>query len=180
MQAALSRTMPYTERMRLGGEQGGTVARIDETAYLAQGAVVVGDVEIGALSSVWHNAVLRGDVAPITVGAGSNVQDCAVLHGATGFGVVVGDGVTIGHGAIVHGCTIGDNTLIGMGAIVLNGAQIGRDCIVGAGAVVTQGTVIPDSSVAFGSPARVVRSVTAQERSANRANAQEYVRLASE
>jgi carbonic anhydrase/acetyltransferase-like protein (isoleucine patch superfamily) len=155
------------------------VAQIDETVYMAQGAVVVGDVRIGARSSVWHNAVLRGDVAPIVVGAESNVQDCAVLHGATDFGVVVGNGVTIGHGAIVHGCTIGDNALIGMGAIVLNGAQIGRDCIVGAGAVVTQGTVIPDGSVAFGSPARVVRPVTDEDRAANRANAQEYVQLAS-
>lgn len=155
------------------------MAHIDKTVYMAQGAVVVGDVELGAQSSVWHNAVLRGDVAPIVVGERSNVQDCAVLHGADGYPVVVGDGVTIGHGAIVHGCTVGSNTLIGMGAIVLNGAQVGDDCVIGAGALVTQGTVIPNGSVAFGSPARVVRSATSQDRDANRANAQEYVHLAS-
>lgn len=147
--------------------------------FVAEGAVVVGDVTLGPLSSVWHNAVLRGDCAPITVGARSNVQDCAVLHGADGFPVVVGAGVTIGHGAIVHGCEIGDNTLVGMGAIVLNGARVGADCIIGAGALVTQGTVIPDGSVAFGSPARVVRSATEGDRAANRENAQAYVRLAS-
>lgn len=149
-----------------------------EDVYLASGAVVVGDVSIGKKTSVWHNAVLRGDVAPISVGEGSNVQDCAVLHGATGCPVVVGDGVTIGHGAIVHGCTIGNNTLVGMGAIVLNGAEVGCDCIIGAGALVTQGTRIPDGSVAFGSPAHVVRTVTDEDRASNRANAQEYVALA--
>ena len=146
--------------------------------FLAEGAVVVGDVTLGSRSSVWHNAVLRGDCAPITLGAGSNVQDCAVLHGADGFPVVVGDGVTIGHGAIVHGCTVGDNTLVGMGAIVLNGACIGSDCIIGAGALVTQGTVIPDGSVAYGTPARVVRPATEEDCAANRENAREYVRLA--
>ena len=87
----------------------------EQDVFLAEGAVVVGDVTLGSRCSVWHNAVLRGDCASITVGAGSNVQDCAVLHGAAGFPVVVGEGVTIGHGAIVHGCTVGDNTLVGMG-----------------------------------------------------------------
>ena len=150
----------------------------EQDVFLAEGAVVVGDVTLGSRCSVWHNAVLRGDCASITVGAGSNVQDCAVLHGAAGFPVVVGEGVTIGHGAIVHGCTVGDNTLVGMGAIVLNGARIGADCIIGAGALVTQGTVIPDGSVVYGTPARVVRPATEKDRAANRENAQEYVRLA--
>ena len=146
--------------------------------FLAEGAIVAGDVTLGPHSSVWHNAVLRGDCAPISVGAGSNVQDCAVLHGADGFPVVVGDGVTIGHGAIVHGCVIGDNTLVGMGAIVLNGARVGADCIIGAGALVTQGTEIPAGSVVYGTPARVVRPATEEDRAANRENAREYVRLA--
>ena len=158
--------------------QDGAGTGIARDVFLAEGAIVTGDVTLGSRSSVWHNAVLRGDCAPITVGAGSNVQDCAVLHGADGFPVVVGEGVTIGHGAIVHGCTIGDNTLVGMGAIVLNGAHVGSDCIIGAGALVTQGTVIPDGSVAFGSPARVVRPATEKDRAANRENASEYVRLA--
>lgn len=150
---------------------------IHESAFVAQGAVVLGDVELGAQSSVWYNAVLRGDIAPIVVGEKTNIQDCAVLHGATGYPVRVGNGVTVGHGAIVHGCTVGDNTLVGMGAIVLNGARIGSDCIIGAGALVTQGTVIPNGSVAFGSPAHVVRAVTDDDRAKNRANAEEYVRL---
>ena len=152
---------------------------VDSSVYLAAGAVVTGEVSLGAHSSVWHNAVLRGDIAPIAVGERTNIQDCAVLHGAAGFPVRVGNGVTIGHGAIVHGCTVGNNTLVGMGAIVLNGASVGSDCIVGAGALVTQGMVIADGSVAYGSPARVVRPVTEEERAANRANAETYVRLAT-
>ena len=154
------------------------MGQVDASFYLAAGAVVTGEVSLGARSSVWHNAVLRGDIAPIEVGERTNIQDCAVLHGSTGFPVRVGDGVTIGHGAIVHGCTVGSNTLVGMGAIVLDGASVGSDCIVGAGALVTQGMVIPDGSVAYGSPARIVRPATEEDRSANRANAEAYVRFA--
>lgn len=153
------------------------MAQLDKTAYVAQGAVVVGDVQLGAQSSVWHNAVLRGDAAPIEVGERTNIQDCAVLHGAKGYPVRVGSGVTVGHGAIVHGCTVGDDTLVGMGAIVLNGAQIGSGCIVGAGSLVTQGTVIPNGSVAYGSPTRVVRPATDKDLEANRENAREYLSL---
>ena len=105
--------------------------------YAAPTAVVEGAVRLGHNCSVWHGAVIRGDEAPISVGAGTNVQDNAVIHVGPGHGVTIGEGVTIGHGAIVHGCTVGDNTLIGMGAIVLNGAQVGQDCIIGAGALVT-------------------------------------------
>ena len=150
----------------------------NQITFVAPGGVVVGDVEIGADSSVWYNAVLRGDVAPIRIGARTNIQDGAVLHGATGFPVLVGDNVTVGHNAIVHGCTVGSNTLVGMGAIVLNGARIGDDCIIGAGALVTQGTVIPNGSVAFGSPAQVIRPTSDKDRASNRANAAEYVHLA--
>lgn len=148
------------------------------TVRIAPGAHVVGDATLGEHCTVWYNAVIRADEAPVTIGAKTNVQDCAVVHVSTGHPVSIGDGVTIGHGAIVHGCTVGSNSLIGMGAIVLDGAEIGSNCIIGAGALVTQGTRIPDGHMAFGSPARVIRPLTEEEIRKNRENAQEYVRLA--
>lgn len=151
------------------------MAHIDETAYLAEGAVVVGQATLGPGCSVWHNAVIRADDAPITVGAGSNVQDCAVLHADEGCPLVIGEGVTIGHGAVVHGAEVGDRSLVGMGAIVLSGARVGSGCLVGAGSLVTQGTAIPDGMVAFGSPARVVRPVTDADLATIRHAAESYV-----
>ena len=151
--------------------------RIVPTAHVAPGAVVLGDVALGERASVWYNAVVRGDVERIAIGAGTNIQECAVIHADSGFPAVIGGGVTVGHGAIVHGCQIGDGTLIGMGAIILNGAKIGRGCIVGAGALVTQGAVIPDGVLALGSPARVRRPLTAQEMDANRRSAEHYAAL---
>ena len=118
-------------------------------------AFVADNVTLGANSSIFFGAVLRADREDITIGAGSNIQDNCVVHVDNGYPVAVGDNVTVGHGAILHGCTVGDNTLIGMGAIVLNGAKIGSNCLIGAGSLVTQDTVIPDGSLAFGSPARV-------------------------
>ena len=152
---------------------------IEPTAWIAPGAHVLGDVTMGPGCSIWYNAVIRADEAPVTIGANTNVQDCAVIHVSRDCPVTLGEGVTIGHGAIVHGCTVGDNSLIGMGAIVLDGAVIGRDCIVGAGSLVTQGTHIPDGTVAFGSPAKVIRHMRDADVAANQANAAEYVRLAS-
>ena len=108
--------------------------QIASTARVARGAVLVGEVTLGEESSVWYNAVVRADNAPIVIGARSNIQDCCVLHVDEGHPIQIGDGVTVGHGAILHGCTIGDNSLIGMGAVVLNGAQIGKNCIIGASA----------------------------------------------
>lgn len=151
---------------------------ISDKAYVAPSAVVTDDVTLGDDCSVWHGAVLRGDMAPITVGAGSNIQDNAVLHVSSHDPVVLGRGVTVGHAAIVHGCTVGDNTLVGMGSIILNGARIGDNCIIGAGALVLQGMDIPSNSVAVGSPARVIRPMTPQDIEANRKNAQSYVQLA--
>jgi carbonic anhydrase/acetyltransferase-like protein (isoleucine patch superfamily) len=147
---------------------------------VAATASVSGDVSLGQNVSVWHGAVVRADEAPISVGESTNVQDNAVIHVSPQKPVKLGRGVTIGHGAIVHGCEVGDNSLIGMGAIVLDGAVIGRDCIIGAGALVTQGVRIPDGSVAFGNPARVVRQIRPEEIASNRQNAQVYVELASE
>lgn len=148
---------------------------IEESVFVAEGAVIRGDVVIGAESSVWFHAVIRAEWASIKVGARTNIQDQAVLHVDAGYPVVVGDDVTIGHGAIVHGCTIGDNTVIGMRSVVMNGAKIGKNCIIGAGAVVTQNIVIPDNSLVLGSPAKVTRPVTETEVQANRRNAQAYV-----
>ena len=146
--------------------------KIDADVLITEGACVVGDVTLAKGVSVWYNAVIRGDEGAITVGEDTNIQDCTVLHEA----VTVGRGCTVGHGAILHGCTIGDNVLIGMGSIVLNGARIGDNCIVGAGALVTGKMDAPDGSMILGSPAKVVRSLTAEEIESNREAAQWYVR----
>lgn len=151
------------------------MARTDESAWVAPNATVTGDVNLGAHASVWYGTVIRGDMAPISIGEGTNVQDNAVVHVSPGHPVRLGRGVTVGHAAIVHGCTVGDNTLVGMGAIVLDGARIGRDCIIGAGALVTQNTVVPDGTVWFGSPARQRRAMADADVEANRQNAQSYV-----
>ena len=157
---------------------GTKVPVIRQSAFVAPGAVVRGDVFLDTDASVWYNAVIRGDEAPIRIGERTNVQDCAVLHVSPTAPLTLGSGVTIGHGAIVHGCTVGDNSLIGMGAIVLDGAVVGKDCIIGAGALVTQGKVIPDGSVAFGNPAKVVRAMRPEDVEPNRRNAEAYVQEA--
>lgn len=150
-------------------------ADIQGNAWVAEGAVVVGNVIIGDESSVWYNAVIRGDMAPIVIGCGSNVQDGVVMHVDAGSPCTVGNSVTIGHNAIIHGCTIGHNSVIGMGSIVMNGAKIGEDCIIGAGSLVTQGTEIPDGMLAYGSPAKVIRPLTEEEKKENEANAIAYI-----
>lgn len=141
---------------------------------ICDGACVVGDVTLGRGVSVWYNAVIRADKGPIVVGENTNVQDCAVLHNET----AVGKGCTIGHGAVVHGCTVGDNTLIGMGAVVLDGARIANDCLVGAGALVTGKMDAPPGSMILGSPAKVVRPLTAEEIEGIRESRDEYLELA--
>lgn len=149
--------------------------KIHPSAWIAEGAVVVGDVTLGENVSVWFTAVLRGDTESLSIGANSNIQDGAVCHADPDFPLIIGDGVTVGHRAIVHGAQVGDNSLIGMGAIVLNGAKIGANCIVGAGALVTQNKVFPDNSLILGSPAKVVRELTDDEIATNRRSASEYV-----
>ena len=129
-------------------------------AFVAFNATVRGDVRIEEGASIFYGAVLRGDRAPITIGPGSNIQENCVVHVEYDLPVVLGRDVTVGHGAILHGCTVGDETLIGMGAIILNGAKIGRHCLIGAGALVTQNMVIPDGSLAFGSPAKIRGTLT--------------------
>src|SRR5436190_15040092 len=137
---------------------------LGQGVYLAHGAVVVGDVAIGAHSSVWYNAVLRADINRIVVGHHTNIQDNAVLHVADEFPCLLGNYVTVGHSAIVHACRIGDEVLVGMGAVVLDGAVVGRQSLIGAKALVTQGMKIPPGSLVLGAPAKVVRPLTAKER----------------
>lgn len=131
--------------------------------FVADNATVVGAVTLAAGASVWFNAVLRGDVDAIAVGAGSNVQDGAILHTDPGSPLTIGRGVTIGHGARLHGCTVGDYALIGINSVVLNNAVIGRHCIVGANSLVPEGRHIPDGSLVMGTPGRVVRALSAEE-----------------
>ncbi len=150
--------------------------RIHADAWIAPGAVVVGDVEIGPDSSVWYASVLRGDVHAVRVGARSNLQDGCIVHVTRErFACVLGDEVTVGHRAVVHGCRIGDGALIGIGAIVLDGAEIGAGAWVGAGAIVTPGTEIPERWLALGIPARPVRELAASELSEQRARTLAYV-----
>ena len=141
--------------------------------FLAPNATVVGDVILEEHVSIWYGAVLRGDNGTITVGAGSNIQDNAVIHDKTD----IGRFCTIGHSAIIHGCTLGDGCLIGMGAIVLDGAVLEENCMVGAGAVVTGKTKAPAGSLLLGSPAKIIRSLTNAEITHNRENAEHYVNL---
>ena len=147
-------------------------------AFVAPSAAVSGEIALGRDCSLWHNTTLRGDLAPISVGARSNIQDGAVLHVETTHPCIVGEDVTIGHGAIVHGCRIGDRCLIGMGAIILNGAEIGEECIVGAGALVTEGKKIPPRSLVLGMPGKVARSIGDEEVEKILENAASYLRLA--
>ena len=153
---AFSRPHSYNHRMLR--PYLGRLPAVHPTAFVDQSAQVIGDVVLGAESSIWMNAVVRGDVHYIRIGARSNVQDNAVVHVQhQTYPAVIGDDVTIGHGAIVHGCTVGNRVLVGMGAIILNGAQIGDDCIVAAGTLVTERTIIPPRSMVMGSPGKVRR-----------------------
>ncbi len=148
---------------------------IPETAFVAEGAIVKGNVTLGENSSIWYNATVRADRATIVIGNNSNIQDNCVVHVDAGAGVKIGNGVTIGHGAIVHGCNVGDNSLIGMGAILLNDCVIGKNCIIGAGALITQKTIIPDNYLVLGNPGKIKREVTPEEIEGNKKNALHYV-----
>lgn len=157
----------------------GIAPTIAQTAFIEETAVVIGDVVIGEDSSVWFNAVVRGDVHFIRIGSRTNVQDLSVLHVTHDtHPLVLGDEVTVGHHVVLHGCTIKDRVLIGMGAIIMDGAVIEEDCVVGAGALVTEGTVVPPKSLILGSPAKVKRPVTGQELAWIRESAQNYIEYA--
>ena len=150
--------------------------KIPATCYIDSSAQILGDVELGEHSSVWMNAVLRGDVNSIRVGSNSNVQDCSVLHGQRNlYPVIVGDWVTIGHNATVHGCVVEDMCVIGMGATVLNNSRIGEGCIIAAGSVVPEHTVVPPRTLWAGVPAKLRREITDKDRDLIREYAQNYL-----
>jgi carbonic anhydrase/acetyltransferase-like protein (isoleucine patch superfamily) len=149
--------------------------KLGKNVFIAKTAAVIGHVTLGAHSSVWYGAVLRGDINRIVVGHHSNVQDNAVLHLADDYPCVLGNWVTVGHSAVVHACKVGDEVLVGMGAVILDGAVIGKQSIIGAKALVTQGTKIPPGSLVLGAPGKVVRKLSAQERAGLRWWAQKYV-----
>ena len=152
----------------------GVAPHIAATAWVADSAQVMGQVELGEGASVWFGAVVRGDTDRITIGAGSNIQDASVLHADAGQPLLVGERVTVGHQVVLHGCTIGDESLIGIGAVVLNGAKIGKNCLVGAGALVTEGKEFPDGSMILGSPAKAVRQLTPAQIEGLRQSARHY------
>ena len=136
---------------------------VDASAYITDSASVIGNVHLAANTSIWFGAALRGDNELISIGEGSNVQECAVLHTDLGYPLVVGKNVTIGHQAMLHGCTVCDGSLIGIQAVVLDGAVIGKNCLVAAGALVTSGKEFPDNSLIMGSPAKAVRELTQEQ-----------------
>ena len=152
------------------------VPEISADSWIAPNAIIIGKVKLEKNSSIWFNAVLRGDIEKIVIGDNSNIQDGSVLHTDPGYPLTVGKGVTVGHMVMLHGCEISDDTLIGIGSTILNKAKIGKNCIIGANTLVTENKVIPDNSLVLGSPGKVVRKVTDDEIKVIRENAKHYVK----
>ena len=159
-------------------ELDGVAPQLADGTWVADSAQVMGAVVLGENVSVWFGAVLRGDTEPLTIGRNSNVQDLSVLHADVGSPLTIGENVTIGHQVMLHGCTVGDNSLIGIQAVVLNNAKIGRNSIVGAGSVVTEGKEFPDNSLIFGSPAKVMRTISDEDAAKLRHGSDHYVQNA--
>ncbi|WP_207001077.1 gamma carbonic anhydrase family protein [Trinickia mobilis] len=153
---------------------GDAAPTIHESVFVADTATIIGKVSLEENASIWFGAALRGDNEPITVGAGSNVQEGAVLHTDPGYPLTIEANVTVGHQAMLHGCTVKEGALIGIQAVLLNGAVIGRNCLVGAGAVVTEGKVFPDNSLILGAPAKAVRQLADAEIAGMRRNTENY------
>jgi gamma-carbonic anhydrase len=166
---------PVLRRFLLPGES----PRVHPTAFIADGAVVLGAVTVGEQASIWFGCVLRGDINHIVIGPRSNIQDGTIVHVSDDFPAVVGADVSVGHRAIIHACEIGDETLVGMGAIVMDGVRLGPRCIVAAGALVTKGMQVPEGSLVMGSPARVVRALNPGEKQANAVLAAKYVEVSA-
>lgn len=162
------KTYPYNDKKPV----------IADSTFIAPGAKVIGDVTIKDDASVWYNAVVRADLAPVKIGENTNIQENCALHVDIDVPVILGDNITIGHGAIVHGCRIEDNCLIGMGATILNNAVIGENTIIGAGALVTEGKNIPSGSLVLGVPGKVVRELNEEEIEEIEESAEHYARLA--
>ena len=142
--------------------------------WSASNASIIGDVTLEKNTSIWFNVTLRGDVENIHIGEGSNIQDGSVLHTDPGYPLKIGKDVTIGHSAMLHGCIVGDNSLIGIGTIILNGAMIGKNCIIGANTLITENKIIPNNSLVIGSPGKIVRQVTDEEKKSITKNATHY------
>jgi len=164
-----------TGRGPLWSLDGATVELRGEGHYVAPGATLIGRVVLEDRATVWFGAIARADNEPIVIGAGSNVQDGAVLHADPGFPLTIGAHCTVGHQAMLHGCTIGDGSLIGIQSVILNGAKIGKECLIGAGALITEGKVIPDRSVVMGAPGKIVRQLSDEEAAGLRRNNAGYV-----
>ncbi|MDA3939516.1 MAG: gamma carbonic anhydrase family protein [Spirochaetia bacterium] len=158
----------------------GMTPNIEKSNFVAASAEIIGDVSSEEGSSIWYNSTLRGDIAPITIGKNSNVQDNSVIHVGHDVPTIIGDNVTIGHRVLLHGCTIEDGCLIGMGAIILDNSVIGKESIVGAGALVTMGKKFPPRSLILGSPAKVIRSLTDEEVEGSKKNTESYVKISME
>lgn len=166
----------------------GKTPTVDESAFIAPGAVLVGDVTVGEGSSIWYNVTIRADVNPVVIGKHSNIQDASIVHEDSGRGTglrdglptVVGDYVTVGHGVILHACRLEDYCLVGMGATVMDGVVVGKGSVIGAGALVTKGTVIPPYSVVMGFPAKVVKTLSPDTLAERLDQAEHYMRLAAE
>lgn len=151
------------------------VELVGEGHFIAPNAAVIGDVRLEENVSVWFSAVLRGDADHIHIGANTNIQDGAVCHADSGVPLTVGKGVTVGHNAMIHGCTIGDYTLIGINAVVLNNVKVGKNCVIGANSLVPEGMEIPDGSLVMGSPARIKKQLTEEQKVLFSHNADHYV-----
>lgn len=157
----------------------GRSPRIHSSAYVFEDAVIIGDVDIGAGVSIWPGVTIRGDKAPIIIGAGSNIQEHSMLHADPGFPLTVGENVTIGHGVMLHGCDIGKNTVIGMGAILLNGSKAGENCLVTAGSLLSAGPQFPAGSLISGNPAKILMTLGSSDIQGLRETAKEYQELAT-
>ncbi|RDE16208.1 MAG: gamma carbonic anhydrase family protein [Candidatus Thorarchaeota archaeon] len=158
-------------------EFNGKKPRVDPEAYISPRASLIGDIEVGADSSIWEFAVLRADMNYIRVGKGTSIQDNATVHTTFMHPTIIGDYVTAGHNCVIHACKIGDRAVVGMGSIVLDGAEVGNDCVIGAGSVVTNNSVIPDGSLVMGIPGKVVKEVSEALRESFMTGAQLYIEL---
>ena len=156
-------------------ELDGIAPVVSESTWVADSAEVIGNVHFGENTSVWFGVIIRADNEPMMIGAGTNIQESAVLHSDAGKPLTLGENVTIGHKAMLHGCTVGDGSLIGIGAVILNGAKIGKNCLVGAGALVTEGKEFPDGMLIVGSPALAKRKMSPEAIASVQGAARHYI-----